>query len=40
LPSQNFVYLRFEKRFALGDRRRLTLMMDVLNLGNIDTPRS
>lgn len=38
LPAQNFVDMRFEKRVEMGGRQRLTLMADVLNLLNIDTP--
>jgi hypothetical protein len=38
MPAQNFIDLRLEKRVNLGDRRRLTLMGDFLNLLNIDTP--
>lgn len=37
MPAQNYVDLRFEKGFGLGAERRLTLMADVLNIGNIDT---
>ena len=38
MAALNFVDVRFEKRFALGGSQRFTLMADVLNLGNIDTP--
>jgi hypothetical protein len=38
MDSQNYFNLRAEKRFALGGGRRLTGMVDVLNLLNADTP--
>ena len=38
MPAQNFVDLRIEKRHATGGRRRLSVMVDLFNLLNIDTP--
>ncbi len=38
MPSQNFVDMRFEKRFAFAGDSRVTVMVDVINLLNIDTP--
>lgn len=38
MPSQNFVDMRFEKRFSFGGTTRATVMVDVINLLNIDTP--
>jgi hypothetical protein len=37
-PSQNFVDMRFEKRFTFAGTSRATVMIDVVNLLNIDTP--
>lgn len=38
MDSQNYVNLRAEKRIQLNGSRRLTAMIDVLNLLNADTP--
>jgi hypothetical protein len=39
MPSQNFVDMRFEKRISLGGTTsKITLMADVINVLNIDTP--
>ena len=38
MPSQNFVDMRFEKRFRLGGTSRITVMADIINVLNIDTP--
>jgi hypothetical protein len=38
LPAQNYANLRAEKRFELGGRRRFTVMVDMINLSNSDTP--
>ena len=38
MPSQNFVDMRFEKRFRFGGNSRVTLMADIINVLNIDTP--
>ena len=38
MESQNYVNLRAEKRFGFGGSRRLTAMVDVINLLNADTP--
>ena len=35
---QNYVNVRAEKRFQLGGLRRLTAMVDLINLLNADTP--
>jgi hypothetical protein len=40
MPSQNFVDMRFEKRFAFGGTSKITLMADIINVLNIDTPLS
>jgi hypothetical protein len=37
MNAQNYINLRAEKRFQLGGPRRLTAMVDVLNLLNTDT---
>jgi hypothetical protein len=37
MGAQNYFNLRAEKRFQLGGARRVTAMVDVLNLGNVDT---
>jgi hypothetical protein len=38
MPAQNFVDMRFEKRFRLGPASKITLMADIINVLNIDTP--
>ena len=38
MPSQNFIDLRLEKRFRLGGSSRITVMADIINVLNIDTP--
>jgi hypothetical protein len=38
MPSQNFIDMRFEKRFRLGGASRITVMADIINVLNIDTP--
>lgn len=38
MPAQNYVNLRLEKRFQMRGRSRLTLMADVINVLNLDTP--
>ena len=38
MPTQNFIDLRLEKRFRLGGSSRITVMADIINLLNIDTP--
>ncbi|MGQ0735811.1 MAG: hypothetical protein ACT4QD_19420 [Acidobacteriota bacterium] len=38
LPAQNYANLRAEKRFELGGRRRFTVMVDLINVSNSDTP--
>jgi hypothetical protein len=40
MPSQNFLDMRFEKRFSFAATSRLTLMANVINILNIDTPLS
>jgi hypothetical protein len=37
MDTQNYINLRAEKRFALGGSRRLTAMVDVINMLNSDT---
>jgi hypothetical protein len=38
MDSQNYLNLRAEKRFQFGGSRRVTAMIDVINLLNADTP--
>jgi hypothetical protein len=38
LESQNYINLRAEKRFQLAASKRLTAMVDIFNLLNMDTP--
>jgi hypothetical protein len=38
MPAQNFVDMRIEKRFRFGAASRITLMADIINVLNIDTP--
>jgi hypothetical protein len=38
MPSQNFVDMRFEKRFRFGATSRVTVIADIINVLNIDTP--
>jgi hypothetical protein len=38
MDPQNYVNLRAEKRFGFGGSKRLTAMVDVINLLNADTP--
>jgi hypothetical protein len=38
MPSQNFIDMRLEKRFRLGGASRITVMADIINVLNIDTP--
>jgi hypothetical protein len=38
MDSQNYMNLRAEKRFQFGGSRRVTAMVDVINLLNADTP--
>jgi hypothetical protein len=40
MDSQNYMNLRAEKRFQFGGSRRVTAMIDVINLLNADTPLS
>jgi Carboxypeptidase regulatory-like domain/TonB dependent receptor-like, beta-barrel len=38
MDSQNYINLRAEKQFRFGGSRRVTAMVDVINLLNADTP--
>jgi TonB dependent receptor/Carboxypeptidase regulatory-like domain len=38
MPAQNFVDIRFEKRFRFGATSKVTVMADIINVLNIDTP--
>ena len=38
MPAQNFIDMRFEKRLRLGGTSRITVMADLINVLNIDTP--